>query len=404
MTRETRARRAPRNEPHLIVNRSGVHCIAWGRAVARAAGLGRVESLGTTDRRAAELKMRERQAEVFTSLGDDRRADRVRRQLFPIGMRAMVSTFLRALAAGELPPLPAKKTLLDMYIPGMMGRSGFCDFAESVGAVSSTDMTAALVERWLDQLRVKGLSADTLRLRRQCARRLAQFATMRGHISEAAAGGILAVKRVRGARGRARTDGVPSLAEVMVVLSAMSPVHWQKLAEVQLRLGLRRSEVLALRADWVDERRSVVRVRISADFTTKDCEERIIEADAITLGLAADVARLLAARKLTATGYRMAWRRALAVAAKAGIAWRYRAKSHALRQLYATHSAAAGIPVKLVADRLGHSSVRVTEAHYLGRLSGEHPATPFDGVAALGAATTSTVPAKGARRLRVVGD
>jgi integrase len=377
-----RPARAARNQAHLSVNRSGFFQIAWPRALTEQLKLSRRESLGTRDRAVAEQLLRERLVAVLTDAGDEPAAARARRQLFPVSLPVLITNFLIALRDGTFPPRPAEKTIADTYIPGLLGaRSGLSAFARNVGVVASDQLTRPVVERYLDELRARGLAADTIRLRRQGVRRLVQFAVVHAHMSEATAAGVLAVPRIGGVRGRARTDGVPSLAEVTAVLDAMQPAYWRRVAEVQLRLGLRRSEVLALRDEWIDEQRGRVRVRISAEFTTKDREERSLDADAITLKLAREVAALHASHRLTATGYRMAWRRALAVVAKAGVSWPFRAKSHALRQVYATRSVAAGIPLRLVADRLGHGSVRVTEVHYLDRVGGACPATPFEGVA-----------------------
>jgi integrase/recombinase XerD len=376
--------RAHRAVPHLVVNRDGYQCLRLPNAIAEKLGLPKIQSLGTKDVAEARRLMQLRAAQVYRALGDEDAARNVRREIAPIGVRDCVSRFLRAFADGECPPRPSPKTLSDMYIPGLLGKKrAFTDFAERAGVISSLQIDRRLVERWLDHLRVEGQSADTIRIRLQCVRRLVQFAAAQGYVSEAAAESVRAIKAPLGVKGRARADGVPTMREIEIVLTAMTPEKWRVIAEAQLRLGLRRGEVLALQADWIEDARGAVRVRISSDFTTKDREERVINADPATLEIARQAAMVVEQEQPTPVGYRMAWRRALERAREQGVDWKYRAKTHALRQAFAMESVAAGMPLRLLADQLGHSTVRVTEAHYLARFAEAAPILPFAGVARL---------------------
>jgi integrase len=155
---------------------------------------------------------------------------------------------------------------------------------------------------------------------------------------------------------------------VRELLNALSPAHWRSVAELQLRLGLRASEVLALGADWIDEAGASIHVLVSEGFDTKSHASRIVDGvDAATLALAREVLATKDAVRITLNGYVQAWKRACHQLETAGTPWRYRNKSHALRSLYATQSRLAGVPLNVVRDRMGHESERTTERHYVGR-------------------------------------
>lgn len=380
-------RRSRNGQPQLTQNRWGTWCIAWPRALARALAVPRLQSLGVDDRRAAERAFRAEVAAGYLAVGDARSATAVRSQVQAAPLDQAASDFLRDLAKGLAPPTPSEGTLKTQYVPGLLGRGGLLPFASRAGIVTTTQLSAPVVTRFLDGLRLAGRADDTLRLRLVVVRRFTRWSTHMGLISESVAAQVEAIRRPRGARGRAHVDGVPSLAEVAAFLGALSPSYWAPVAETQLRLGMRRGEVVNLQRSWIDPRGGVVCIPFAR---TKDREARVIHCDPLTLDLAREVVRLIETRGLTVSGYNGAWKRALARLAKRGIRWPYRAKTHALRQLYATESVAAGVPLAAVAERLGHSSVKVTERHYLARLGGRLTQGPFDNLPSLSSGTLSS--------------
>ncbi len=93
--------------------------------------------------------------------------------------------------------------------------------------------------------------------------------------------------------------------------SRAAPYHL--LAELQLRLGLRRGEVLALESDWLDEAEGRVTVPCNARFAPKSRQARVVDGvDPETFHLARVAVEAKAALCVTEAGYKMALRRACA--------------------------------------------------------------------------------------------
>ena len=377
MTR--RKQRARRGEIGLVRLRSGCWGIRWGRALARDLGVPPLESAGTPDRVEAERFLHKRELDVAELRCDRARADTLRRVTPIIPIETLVSDFLRAFAGGELRGAKPKASTVDGYIAHLLGaRGGLVAFACSLGRTTSDRFDGVLIERWLESERGRAAN-DTLRLKLIAARRLAEFGVDRALVTKERGAAVRALRPPAASRGRARADGVPSESEVGALLRAMSPSYWRAVAELQLRLGLRKGEVLAISADWIDEAAATVHVRVGDNFDTKNHASRTVDGvDPATLALAHHVIALKAKRELSASGYREAWDRALGRLARAGTLWPYRNKTHALRAAYATESRLAGVPLTVVRDRMGHESERTTERHYLGRTR-EVVAGPFAG-------------------------
>lgn len=378
--------RARRGEIGLILLASGAWAIRWGRRLARRAGLPVRESTQTRDRREAQQILERRQLEVYRSLGDLDRANAIARVMAPVPLDVLVSDFLRAHAAGELPGRKPAESTVELTVYLYLGkRGGLLPFATGSGRTSSHQLDEVLVARWLEQ-ESRRVSNDSVRMKRIAACQLARYAHGRGLLREETLRAIEGLRSPPSAKGRARVDGVPSQLDVHRLLDAMRPVRkgaapFHKLAELQLRLGLRRSEVVALAEDWLDEDAGRVHVRVSDRFDTKSHASRTIDGvDPATMALAREVLALKARFTITAGGYKEAWKRACVRLERAGTPWTYRNKSHALRAVYATQSRLAGIPLTVVRDRLGHASERTTERHYIGRTA-EAVAGPFDAVA-----------------------
>lgn len=368
--------RARRGEIGLVRLASGYWAIRWGRALARRAGLPLGESTQCRDRAEAMQILDRRRIEVFRALGDDDAANAVLRHVTPIPIEQLVSDFLREYRDGALPGRKPSSGTVDLCISHLLGaRGGLLTFARSTKRSISTQFDALMVTRWLEG-ESRRLSNDSLRMKVIVARHLARYAHGRGLLRAEALQAVLALRPPASARGRAQVDGVPAMHEVERLLVALRPrrkddartVPWDKLAELQMRLGLRRSEVVALDETWLDPANARIVVRVSATFDTKSHASRNVDGvDGVTFTLAREVIALKRRLRVTASGYKEAWKRACARLAKAGTPWKYRNKSHSLRSVYATMSRLAGVPLTVVRDRLGHSSERVTEKHYLGR-------------------------------------
>ncbi len=189
---------------------------------------------------------------------------------------------------------------------------------------------------------------------------------------------------------RTRQEGVASHELIGRLLAAMTPrrrgaIPFHQIAELQFRLGLRRGEVIALDEHWLHEGLSEVHVIVDGAFETKKHEGRIVYGvDKLTFELAREVIAVERAQHVTVCGYREAFDRACARLARDGHPWPFTRKTHALRSAYAVASRHAGVPLPVVALRLGHASERTTERHYFGRTE-ERQRSPFEGSALLSA-------------------
>lgn len=379
--------RAKRGEVGLVRIPSGCWGIRWGRALSRRAGLPLVESTQTRDRAEALDLLDRRRIEVFRALGDDERSAAVVRAIAPIAIDKLVSDFLREYRDGSLPGRKPAPGTVGLCISHLLGdRGGFVGFARAQARSLTSQLDVVVVTRWLET-ESRRLSDQTLRGKLVAARHIYRYGHSRGLIRPEALKAVLAIRAPAAARGRARVDGVPALDEVGRLLRALEPrwtekraaIPWQKIAELQLRLGLRRAEVIALDETWLDIAQHRVVVRVTEAFDTKSHASRTIDGvDVATFALAHTVIAVKRKHAVTASGYKEAWKRAVKRLEKAGTPWRYRNKSHSLRSVYATMSRLAGVPLTVVRDRLGHSSEKVTERHYLGRTTDTVPG-PFAG-------------------------
>ncbi|MFI5300791.1 MAG: tyrosine-type recombinase/integrase [Polyangiales bacterium] len=363
--------RARRGEIGLVTLPSGAFAIRWGRSLSREAGLPLVESTQTQERREAQQILERRRLEVFRSLGDEDRTETARRRISPVQLDVLISDFLRDLRAGELPGRKPSNATVELYVSQLLGtKGGFLPFAGTMKRSISSQLDGVVVLRWLEAESRRG-SNDTIRLKLIAVRRLAEYGAGRGVVTEEALRAIKQLRAPPSAKGRAIVDGVANEEEIQRLLLALSPPHWRSVAELQLRLGLRRSEVLVIQPTWLDERKGVVTVLVDESFDTKSHESRRIDGvDVVTFALAREVIALRARLALSRTGYREAWDRACRRLEKRGTPWSYRNKSHVLRSAYATMSRLANVPLSIVSKRLGHASERTTERHYLGRMNG----------------------------------
>lgn len=372
-------KRAARGVVGLVRLRSGHWGIRWGRAVARDCGTAVIESTGETGDEDAKRVLQRRVGEVFPPSESSQAA------LVAEKMDTTVSEFLRAYAAGKLPGRNPSRATIELAIHVLLGEQrGFLRFTASKNLLETSSLNAVVVMRWLE-MRAAVNASDTIRIALNIVKRLATFAVARGSIAWDAEKQIRSIRPPPAARGRSRGDGIPTVGELHALFDALRPrrssgVPFDRIAELQLRLGLRRSEVIALEESWLDESAMCVRVPCDDSFRPKDRQSRTIDGvDHATFELARDVVALKREHRVTATGYRQAFRRACARLHAAGMPWRYRSKTQALRAAHATASRIAGVPLSIVALRLGHESERTTERHYLGR-DGTVAPGPFSGV------------------------
>lgn len=371
----------------LVRLRSGLWGIRWGRRLAREGGVAPIESTGTDDEREARRFLERRRIELYSTLGGVRPPPGPA-EITPLA--TLVENFLTAFLAGELPGRRPVASTVALYRALLLGkRGGFIAFAATMHRTTSRQLDAIVVERWLESERLRA-SRDTLRLRLIAARRLVEYAKRCNLVSADALSATREVHPPKAARvpRRTRHEGVASRKLITRLLHAMKPrrrgsVPYHRIAELQFRLGLRRGEVIALDERWLREDLGEVHVLVDAAFDTKDHEGRSVDGvDSVTFALAREVIALKRSVRITVTGYREAFDRACQRLARDGSPWPFTRKTHALRSAYAVASRHAGVPLSVVALRLGHASERTTERHYFGR-NGESQPAPFENAALL---------------------
>lgn len=172
---------------------------------------------------------------------------------------------------------------------------------------------------------------------------------------------------------------MPTAEEARRLLKALYPREWYLPALICLGTGMRRSEALALQWKDYDAARGVLvvqralsRIRDS-DIRVKDTKSGRVR----VIAIGAKLRRLLNWHRLRSphthpgdwicchadgthlspTGLTRAFLRA---ASKLG----FKANVHSLRHLHITALIEAGVPVKAVSERAGHSSVQITQDRY----------------------------------------
>ncbi len=355
-----------------------------------------IEATGTDNEREAGKILERRRIEVYASLGGVRP---VAAPIATVSLGDLVADFLDEFLAGELPGRKPSTSTVALYRTLLTGkRGGLVGFAASIQRTTTRQLDEILIERWLESERLRA-SRDTLRLRLIAARRLVEYAKRRGFVSGDALAAARDVNAPRAARAprRTRQEGVASPELIARLLAAMTPkrrgaIPFHRIAELQFRLGLRRGEVIALDSHWLREDLGEVHVTVDGAFETKNHEGRIVDGvDKLTFELAREVIAIKRAYRVTVCGYREAFDRACARLAREGAPWPFTRKTHALRSAYAVASRHAGVPLSIVALRLGHSSERTTERHYFGRTN-ERQRSPFEGAALMSCAPARSGP------------
>jgi integrase len=250
-----------------------------------------------------------------------------------------------------------------------------------IGRIPVADLTAADVRRMLMAMMRRGLAPNTQRIARSTLRRALRTAEADGLVTRNVAALVDGVDVPKPVKGTLTTDEARRLLEV-----AASEGD-EALVAMMLGLGLRRGETLGLR--WDD-------VRLDADRPTMTVAGQLTpngRGQVLWHGAKADSERTLhlptalvdvlrrhraaQAELDMARGTRSAFvftndagnprdpdrvtRQVKALAAAAGLGhW----TPHGMRHSAASILIAAGVPLKVVSEMLGHSSIRVTADIY----------------------------------------
>lgn len=294
--------------------------------------------------------------------------------------------------------------LRDEWLPTLHGlkpttRQGYSDLAEAyvipeLGDERLCDLSPGQVAKFYDHLRTSGRRRPT----KDGSTALAESTVHHVHVALSAAlghaveAGFLRVSPItqlpRKARPKASGKDTPEMRvwtaeQARAFLASAAKDRLVGLYDLALNTGLRRGELVGLRWEDVDLERSTLAVRRSTstvgyeavDGTPKSNRARTIDLDDGT------VAALKAHRKRQLEE-RMAWGEAwtdtgLVFTREDGTAlhpqtllWHLRKLSkvagvpairlHDLRHTHATLGLAAGVPPKVMQERLGHSSVQIT--------------------------------------------
>lgn len=248
----------------------------------------------------------------------------------------------------------------------------YLDWLEAAGTTDLDDVTAAMLEDYVADLRRggegrKGLAASSASRALVVARGLHKFAVSEGAVAADVAAGVSPPKL-----GEKLPDTL-SIAEVGTLLDACptdtpTQLRDKALLEVLYATGARISEVLALVVDDIAESRDLIRV------TGKGDKQRIVP-----VGRAAQwalEAYLVRARPALSTGKthavflnkrggalsrQSAWMIIKDAAARAGIDKDI--SPHTMRHSFATHLLEGGADVRTVQELLGHASVTTTQIY-----------------------------------------
>ncbi|CAG7845788.1 Transposase from transposon Tn916 [Pseudoclavibacter triregionum] len=274
---------------------------------------------------------------------------------------------------------------------------------KKIGTVTLDALKPSHVEAWVVQLRKDGLADSTVRTCYTVLRSILDTAVRDEALAK---NPVAAIKRPTVARKEAAHL---TTLQVRQLLSAASSSRYAPLFELLVNTGLRRGEALALTWRDIDFERSVIRVRgtlarIDGDLVVTDAKteksKRFIHMSPAAERVFKEVRlrqkeeRLKAGSVWVSTNFvfttetgepcdpRNALRALQAAAKKAGLEG---IGLHTLRHSAATVMIENGVPLKIVSEILGHSSVAITGDVY-GHVSPEVAADALDALGtALGA-------------------
>jgi integrase len=252
-----------------------------------------------------------------------------------------------------------------------------------LGEVAASKLTVRQVQRWMDALEDRGLSANTRRLARSVLCRALNVA-----VAEEIIGRNVAALVPAPSVADTKLDDALTAEEAHKVLEAAEGDRLEAMAHVLLGLGLRRGEVLALRWDCVDLKARELRVEgtITRAGGTARYSTPKTASGARTIPLVGDLPAILASHRKRQAAERLAagelWHddgwvftteigtfidpgNALhgwyALTERAGIG---RRRMHAARHTTAVLMLDRGVPLELVSRVLGHKGLAITADVY----------------------------------------
>lgn len=251
-----------------------------------------------------------------------------------------------------------------------------------LGRLPLNKVKPSSVERWILQLRHKGLSASTVRQAYTVARAVGDAAVRDGHLAR---NPVAAVRRPKVSSQEAV---YLEPAQVEALLEAARTSRYRPLLELLVNTGLRRGEALALKWDDIDLVEKLLRVRgtlarVDGELMVTDAKSersrRSIPLSAPALAALSSIKKRQAEEQLRAgnlwasTGYvfttelgepcdpRNALRALTSAAARANL---NSIGLHTLRHSAASAMISNGVPLKVVSDILGHSGIAITADIY----------------------------------------
>lgn len=252
----------------------------------------------------------------------------------------------------------------------------------TIGGVRLDRLTPSHVEQVVVSMRAAGVSASTMRMVHTALRQAIDVAVRDGLVRRNV---VRAVKRPAASRTEARYLTPDELHRLLATAEGdRLEALWVLLALT----GMRRGEALALRWSDVDLDAGTARVertvaRIGGELTFSPAKtersRRTVPLSSPVVAALREHRRRQLEERMAAPGWNdvqglvfvtrigtpiephNAWRSFKALAAKAGLE---DVKIHTLRHSVASAALAAGVPIKVVADLLGHSSTAITADVY----------------------------------------
>lgn len=317
-------------------------------------------------------------------------------------------------ASVEPSKLPLARYLTEEWLPTLHGlkpttRRGYRVLVDAyivpgLGDVRLCDLTAGQVAKFYEQLRTSGRK----RPKKDGSRGLSDSTVHHVHVAMSAAlghaveAGLLRISPIsqlpKKARPKVRSEQRPemtvwSVDECQQFLAVAADHRLGPVYELDLNTGLRRGELVALRWANVDLEAKVLAVRRNSAVVDYEIVEGTPKGNrARTVDLDDGTVAALRAHRRRQLEERLAWGEAWQehglvftkedgsplhpqtllwhlrkISAAAGVP---RVRLHDLRHTHATLGLAAGVPAKVMQERLGHSSVQITLDLYAHVLPG----------------------------------
>jgi integrase len=268
-----------------------------------------------------------------------------------------------------------------------------------IGEVKLSQLSVGAVKEWQDKLRDQGRSDDMVRRVTLSLGAMLAEAQERGHVAQNAVRSLRRHKKKRSTQDERRTNGklsvgvhIPKMAEIDAILSAAAGTRWRPLLLVAIRCGLRASELRGLLWENIDFTKGELHVTQRADRYCKIGQpksragERVVPIPPTTLNALREwkvacprkdgkllyvfpngVGNVELLNNIANRGIKPLWVKAGVVDAEGKA--RYPGL-HCLRHFYASWCGARKVdkglewPLKVVSERMGHSSIALTADRY----------------------------------------